>query len=201
MQPPEGPPVWTALQLVSAWNAAADHFDDLAQLDAHGNFDEAGVLDLAGKREHLGALAALRAHVAEPFAAVAHDRRDVGIGLDVVDQRRLAPESAHRRIRRPRLRSAAPSFDRGEQCRLFAADKRAGAETNLDIEIEGRIADAAAQQTAPPRLAQGSGQPRYGQRILRAHVDESLARANRVGCDRHAFNYAMRIAFHARCDP
>ena len=172
------------------------HFDDLAQLDAHRHFNQAGVGDFAGERKDLGALAALRAHVGEPLAAVAHNGRDVGVGFNVVDQRRLAPQSAHCRIRRPRLRRAAPAFDRGNQRRLFAADKRAGAQANLHVEVEGRVADVVAQQPAAPRLAQRSGQPRYGHRILGAHIDEALARAHRVGRNRHAFNHAMRIAFH-----
>ena len=63
MQPPEGPPVCTALNLCPSGHAAADLLDDLAQLDAHRHFNQAGVGDLAGERKDLGALAALRAHV------------------------------------------------------------------------------------------------------------------------------------------
>ena len=154
MQPPEGPPVCTALKVWPSGNAAADDFDDLAQLDAHGHFNQAGVGDFAGEREDLGALAALRAHVGKPLAAVADDGRDVGVGFNVVDERGLAPQSADRRIGRPRLGRAALAFDGGDQRRLFAADKRAGAEANLHIEVEGRVADVVAQQAAAPRLAQ-----------------------------------------------
>ena len=50
------------LECVAVGNAAADALDDLAELDAHGHFNQAGVGDLAGEREDLGALAALRAH-------------------------------------------------------------------------------------------------------------------------------------------
>ena len=71
---------------------------------------------------------------------------DVGERLDVVDQRRAAPQAALRRERRARTRRAALAFDRGHQRRLLAADERAGADAQVDVEVEGRFKDAAAQQ-------------------------------------------------------
>ena len=111
-------------------------------------------------------------------------------------QRRLAPKSADRRIGWPRPWCAAPAFDRRQQRCFFAADKRARAEPDLDIEVERCAADVVAKQSTPPRFANRRGQPRYGHRILGAHVDESLIRAHGVSGNRHAFNHAMRIAFH-----
>ena len=61
MQPPEGPPVCTALKAPPSGDAAADVLDDLAQRRAHRHLDQAGVRDLAGQREDLGALALLGA--------------------------------------------------------------------------------------------------------------------------------------------
>ena len=181
---------------MAAGHAATDDLDDLAQLDAHGHFHEAGVGDLAGESKDLGPLAALRAHVEEPLAAVAHDGRDIGVGLHVVDQRRLAPEAACRRIRRPRLGRAPLAFNRCDQRRLLAANKRARAKPNLHIEIERRIADVVAQQAVASRFPQRGRQPRDCHRILRANIDEPFARANRVSRDRHSLDHAMRIALH-----
>ena len=138
MQPPEGPPVCTALKLLAVGNAAADLVDDLAQRDAHGHFDQAGIVDAARQREDLGALALLRADGGEPIGAVAQDGRDIGEGLDVVDQRGAAPQAFLRRIGRPRPRRAALAFDRGDQRRLLAADEGAGAEPDVDVEAETR---------------------------------------------------------------
>ena len=45
------------------------------------------------------------------------------------------------------------------------------------------------------RLPNGSSQPLDRQRILGAHIDVALGRADRVGRDQHAFEHAMRIAF------
>ena len=106
------------LELPAVRDAAADLVDDLAQRDAHRHLDQAGVVDLPGQGEHLGALALLGADAGEPVAAVADDRRDVGERLDVVDERRAAPEARTRPGRaggaaacRARLRSrrSAPS--------------------------------------------------------------------------------------------
>ena len=47
--------------LVRVQHAAADVEDDLPERDAHGHFDEARVLDLAGQGEHFRALRFLRA--------------------------------------------------------------------------------------------------------------------------------------------
>ena len=132
-----------SLEFVTVRNAAADAFDDLSQAHAHGHFDQAGVGDLAGQREDLGALAACRADCREPFAALANDGSDVGESLDIVDQRWLAPQSAYGWIRGPGFGCAALAFDRRDQGGLFAADKCAGAEANLDVEVERRAADVA----------------------------------------------------------
>ena len=66
MQPPEGPPDLDRLESLAAGDAAADVEDDLPQGDAHGHFDQAGVVDLAGQGEDLGALALLGADAGEP---------------------------------------------------------------------------------------------------------------------------------------
>ena len=75
MQPPEGPPVWTALILRAVGRAAADVLDDLADGDAHRHLDQAVVADLAGQGEDLGALALLRAERGVPLGAAGDDGR------------------------------------------------------------------------------------------------------------------------------
>ena len=136
MQPPEGPPVWTALNALPPGNPAADVVDDLAEGDPHRDFDEAGVVDLADEREDLGPLARLRSDPGEPLAPPVDDDRDVGPGLDVVDAGRLAPQAALGGIGRPRPRLAQAAFDRGDQRRLLAADEGAGPALDLDVEVE-----------------------------------------------------------------
>ena len=118
MQPPDGPPICTALKLPSVGHAAADVVDDLADGDAHGHFDQPAAADLAGQGEDLGALALFGAQRGERRGAVADDPRHQGVGFDVVDQRGLAPQAALGRERAgaaeacrggPRSRPSAPS--------------------------------------------------------------------------------------------
>src|SRR5208282_4041225 len=103
---------------------AADALDDLPQADAHGNFDEPGVGNFSRESKDLGSLAALRTYAGKPFAAFADDRRDVGEGLYIINQRRLAPQAARGRVGRPRLGCAALAFNGGDQRSFLAADKR-----------------------------------------------------------------------------
>ena len=118
----------------------------------------------------------------------------VGERLHVVDQRRATPQPAFRRERRAGTRRAAFAFDRGHQRRLLAADKRAGADAQINVEVEGRFKDAAAQQAVLFRLLDRRLQPADRQRILRAHVNEALVRPHRVSRDGHAFQHAVRVA-------
>jgi hypothetical protein len=76
MQPPEGPPIWAALNSACRrTDAAADVVDDLAQRHADGDLDQAGVLDRAGQGEDLGALAGLGADRGVPVGALEEDGR------------------------------------------------------------------------------------------------------------------------------
>ena len=151
MQPPEGPPVCTALNLRPSGMPPPMSKMISRSVMPMGTSIRPVLLHAAGQREDLGALALLRADAREPVAAVANDRRDVGEGLDVVDQRGLAPQPFLRRIRRPRTRRAALAFDRGDQRRLFAADEGARAQADIDVEAEARAADVVAQQAQRAR--------------------------------------------------
>ena len=105
------------------------------------------LLTRPGQGEHLGALALLGADRGEPLAAVADDRRNVGEGLDVVDQRRAAPQARLGRERRTRARAAALAFDRGDQSAVSSPHTNAPAPRRISTcEVEGRAADAVAQQ-------------------------------------------------------
>ena len=68
MQPPDGPPICTALYCLAAGDAAADVEDDLAQRRAHRDLDQAGARTLPERAKTLVPLlrrgAAPRNHVA-----------------------------------------------------------------------------------------------------------------------------------------
>ena len=86
-------------------------------------------------------------------------------------------------------------FNRCDQGRLFAANKRSRAEANLNIKSEGSTADVVAEKSTPTRLAQRSRQTRDRQRVFGAHIDVALACSHRVGRDGHALDHTLRITF------
>ena len=71
MQPPEGPPVCTALILPPSGAPPPISSTIVPQRRAHRHFDQAGVVDLAGQRKDFGALALFRADAGEPVRALA----------------------------------------------------------------------------------------------------------------------------------
>ena len=120
---------------------------------------------------------------------------DVGEGLDVVDQRRAAPQARLGRVRRARPGRAALALDRGDQRRLLAADERPGADADVDVEVEGRCRRcrrraARLARPADRRLAAGAMASGYSA----ADVDVALAGPDRVAGDGHALQHAVRVA-------
>ena len=94
-----------------AFDPAADFVNDLAQGDAQGDFDQAGVLDIPSQGEGLGAFAFLGAHAGKPFRALEDDLGNIRVGLNVVIIGRLAPQPGYCRERRlgARRRSDVPA--------------------------------------------------------------------------------------------
>ena len=62
MQPPDGPPVWAALNFLPLGDTAAYLVYDLMKRRAHGYLDKSGMPDLSAKRKDLGSLRSFRAH-------------------------------------------------------------------------------------------------------------------------------------------
>ncbi len=189
------------LEGLAAGDAAADVVDQIAERHAHRHFDEARVFDRAGQGEDLSALAPFSALGGVPAAAAEDDRRDVGIGLDVVEHRGLAPETLLGREGRTGTRLAAIAFDRRQQRRLFAAHERPGAHADLDVEIEAGAEDVLAQQPALSRLGQGDLQSLDGQRIFGPDVDIAHLRPDRMAGDGHAFDARCADRLRARYGP
>src|SRR5659263_312858 len=182
------------LEMPIARDAAADVEDQLAQGHAHRHLDEAGVVQLAGQGEDLGARAVLGPHRPVPLGPVDDDQRDVGPGLDVVDVGRFAPQAGDRRVGRPRARHAPAALDRGDQRRLLAADERAGAFFHLEVEAEPAAEDVVAQQPPLLGLVQSDAEILDGAGVLRAAVDVPLVGAHCVGADQHALDHGVSVA-------
>ena len=132
-----------------------------------------------------------------PRVAVAdEDLRHVEQRLDVVHDGRLAEQPDLDRERRLVPRLAAVALDRLEERRLLAADVRAGADAQLDVEREAGAENVVAEQARGARLGERVLEPRVRERVLRAHVDEAALAAGRVGRDRHRLDERERVALH-----
>ena len=195
MQPPEGPPVWTALILPPS-GAPPPMFSTIWRSGVPmGTSIRPVLVILPASANTLVPLlfsVPIDANQSAPLRMIAGH---VGKRLDVVDQRRAAPQPAFGRERRARTRRAAFAFDGGHQGRFLAANERAGADAQVDVKIERRFENAAAQQAALLGLFDRGLQPADRQRIFGADINESLGRADGVGGDGHAFEDAVRVAF------
>ena len=98
-------------------------------------------------------------------------RQHMGQRLNVVDDRRLAPQPALRRERRLGPRHAALAFDRGDHRRLFAADKCARAFHHLAAQRQAGAEDVLAQESARFRVLTAPAHALDGQRVFGADVD------------------------------
>jgi hypothetical protein len=182
MQPPEGPPVWT------------DLVDDLPQRHSHGDLDEPRVVDLPDEREDLGPLALLGADGSVPCGAHVDDEGDVRPRFDVVDVRRLPPETLDRREGRPLVRLAAASFDRGDEARFLSGHERTRTLADPDVEAEAGPQDVPAEEAMGSRLLDGMGGIFHGEGILLPHVDVPPAGTDGVRPDDHSLDDAVRVA-------
>src|SRR5258708_16047029 len=96
--------------------------DQLLERNAHGLFDVAGPVHVAGDAEYLCAVVLGTTDARKPRSAASQDRGDHRDGLDVVDRGGATIEADRRG--EWRLVSGHPLFCLSalQQCRLFAAD-------------------------------------------------------------------------------
>ena len=177
-------------------HSAADMVDNLSEGGAERHFDKAGIGDVTGERKSFSAGRVGRSHGAIFFRAFPDDGRHGGQSFNVVDDSRLAPQSFHGRVGRLRHGHAALAFNRGQQCGFFAADERSGAFHHVQFEVEFRAEQVIAEQSDRRRGIHGAADALHRQGIFRPDVHIAFIRADRFGGDEHAFNHAVRVAFH-----
>src|SRR5215218_6453076 len=183
------------LEGLALQHAAGGAHDDVAGGHAERELEVAGVADVAGDAEQLGAGRLVGAHGAEPVDALGDDPGDGGDGLDVVDGGGGAVQALDRRERRPQLGLAALALERGQQGGLLAADVGAGAAVQHHVQVEPGALDVAAEQAAVVGGVDGGLQAAAGPAALAAQVDERGAAADRVGGHDHALDQRVRVAF------
>ena len=129
---------------------------------------------------------------------VADNGRNVGEGLDVVDEGWTAVETRLGGVWRPGPGPSLLALDRGEQGGLLTADEGTGSEAHFHIETEGRAEHVVSEQTDLFRALDRFFQTLDRDGVLGAAVDVAAARPNRVGGNRHAFEHTVRVALEHR---
>ena len=132
-------------EFLAVGDAAADLFDDLPEGGAHGDFHQAGVLDLAAQSEDLGAFGLLGSHGGEPVRTLQDDLGDVGVGFHVIQDSGFLEQTLDRREGRTGTGLAPVAFDGGHQCGLLATDERTCAQTEVDVKVKAGAEDVFAQ--------------------------------------------------------
>ena len=87
-------------------------------------------------------------------------------------------------------------FDRLEQRGLFAADVRAGAAPDLDVEGRARVRGCSRRAAVAPRLIDGVLHALERQRVLTSDVEVAVLAPGRKRRDGHRFDQRERIALH-----
>ncbi len=186
------------LELLAVRAAAADVLDDGAQGGAHGGLHQAGVGDLAAQGKDLGALALLGADGGVLVRAVVEDPGDIGVGLHVVEQGGPLEQALIGGEGRAGPGLAPVALDGGHEGGLLAADEGAGAQAQLDVEVEAGAEDVLAQQAVFTGLADGDLQPVDGDGVLGPDVDVALVGADGVAGDGHGLQHAVGVALQHR---
>src|SRR6185437_14196181 len=113
-------------------------FENLSDRRAHWQFPRAGTLHPTAGTINLGAAIFAVRQTTKPLGPTRDDVRYVSKGLDIVDDRGFAPESADLRIRGFRPRDRAIAFERGQHRGLVAANITASATVEVEFQVESR---------------------------------------------------------------
>ena len=187
------PPGNDRLQLLPAAHAAADFVDHAQEVEAHRQFVNAGLVDVAGEAEHAGAAVLRRAEIREHSPPFSDDGRHGAEGLDVVQHGGRLQGARHRREGRPDARDAALAFERFEQRRFLAALVRARAGVRVEVEVEAGALDVLAQPAARVRFGDGLVHDVDQVAVLAADVDVARVRIHREARDQAAFDQLVRV--------
>src|SRR3954463_9744597 len=176
--------------------AAREAVDDVARLHPELDLEVARVRDVARDRHELRAGRALDAELGVLLAADLDDGRHGRERLDVVDERRPLVQALVGGERRLEARVPALALERVEQRRLLAADVRAGAAVDPELERVVGAEDAVAEVALGLRLRDRLLEPGGLQVVLTADVDERARGADDVRRDDHALDEHVRRLLH-----
>src|SRR6266540_845382 len=184
------------LELPPAADAAAMVVDQLPQRDGHWRFDATRLHDMTGDGIQPRAALALGAEAREPLRAPVDDGRHRHDGLDVVDDGGVAARPLAGGEGRLDLRPPLLPLERRQEPGLLAADIRAGAAVDHDVEVESGTLDVLAEEPRlvgfldravhdPPRL-----------HVFAPDIDEAQVRADGARRDDHPLDHGVRVPLH-----
>ena len=196
MAPPEGPPV-------CRMNALPSGTPPPISKTISRNVVPIGTstrpILLRGRRARtFGALGMFRSDGGEPFGSLSDDNRDIGESLDIVDDGRETHITGFGGEGGLAGRLAAVSLGGVDQSGFLAADKSAGTEADLNIEIKAAAENILAQQAQHPSLVNCRLQAPDRHGIFGTDIDKAVMSADCVAGNRHRLNDRVRVILHDR---
>ncbi len=180
MQPPDGPPVWTALNCLSGFSMPPPMSKMISRsVMPMGTSMRPVFLILPVRAKTLVPLRLLACRSSIVIKPLGEDRGDIGKGLNVVQVRGHVPETAGRfgEPRRTGTRHAALALDGSHERRGLTAYECSGSFLDLEVEVESGAQDILAQEAHGPRLLDGNAEVLDRQGDIRAvHRDSRTAR-------------------------
>src|SRR5439155_5925715 len=123
-----------------------------------------------------------RAERFEPLRTILHDERYAGEGLHILHDSRSAERTDNGGKRRLHARLSAMAFDRFDETRLFAADVRAGAARDGDVEVESAAENVLAEESTFARF--GEGLLEHDRAVIKLAADVDVG--HRIRSDRES---------------
>jgi hypothetical protein len=180
-------------------HAAAQIVDQLAQRQSDRALVDARLLHMTADAVQASATVARQAAVLGPdLATQAHDVRDRGDRLHIVDDGRGTERTLHCGKRRFQAGLTAPAFERVQQGGLFAADIGTRPDMDVDVNWMRDTERLLANKPALERFIDRGLEATHGRHELTADVDITDVCPNRAHGHGTALDQAMRVQLHDR---
>ena len=193
MQPPEGPPVCTALNRLPFGIPPPMVKMMSRRLMPMGTSTRPVLLILPTSEKIFVPLLFSVPMRGEPVRAAVDDQGHVRPGLHVVEVGRPVAQAPVGRVHVLGAGPADPALDRRHERGGLPAHEGARAAHHLDREVVAAAEDVLAQEAVLLGLAQRDADVLDGQRVLGAHVDVPVVAADGPGADDHALEHRVRV--------
>ena len=198
MQPPEGPPVWTALKALPFGIPPPMSKTSSPRVVPMGTSTRPVLVTFPERAKTLVPLLVgvpMELNHSHPLRKIWRMLARVSTLLMIVGfcQRPLLAGKGGLGRGCPR-----DALDRGDQGRFLAADKGPGAHAHFHVEIKARFEDPFSQEAHLPGLLDGDVQAVDGQGVFGAHINISPVGADGISGNGHSFQNGMGVSFANR---